>query len=295
MADAPNNPVLENRLTAWWRLIRGGNVLLSGGAAVVGVYLSRGVLDLTGLALIPLAPIFITAAGNVQNDMIDRIIDSLNHPYRPLVSGAISLATARVFMNIGYVLGLLAAAAVSALALTIAGLVVLGLTLYNFRLSRRPLIGNLTVAVLGALPILYGGVSIHGVTTDDWVLAASVALVAFWLHLARELLKDAVDTEGDQKAGRRTLPLVFSETLIIRIGAVVMLLAAGFALLPWYTGDLGVIYLFGVGITVIPSLLLGAAQCFGRPAIPVASLWSSWLKIVMVAGLIWAVLGVWTA
>ncbi|MBD3299069.1 MAG: hypothetical protein GF341_10470 [candidate division Zixibacteria bacterium] len=295
MADASNNSVTGNRLSAWWRLIRGGNVLLSGGAAVVGVYLSRGGLDLTGLTLIPLAPIFITAAGNVQNDLIDRIVDSLNHPYRPLVSGAISLSTARVFMNIGYVMGLLTAAAVSALALTIAGLVVLGLTLYNLRLSRRPLIGNLTVAVLGALPILYGGVSIHGVTTDDWVLAASVALVAFWLHLARELLKDAVDTEGDQMAGRRTLPLVFSETLIIRIGAFVMLVAAGFALLPWYTGDLGVIYLFGVGVTVIPSLLLGAAQCFGRPAIPVASLWASWLKIVMIAGLVWAVLGVWTA
>ncbi len=295
MADASNNPVTENRFSAWWRLIRGGNVLLSGGAAVVGVYLSRGVLDLTGLALIPLAPIFITAAGNVQNDLIDRIIDSLNHPYRPLVSGAISLPTARVFMNIGYVMGLLTAAAVSALALTIAGLVVLGLTLYNFRLSRRPLIGNLTVAVLGALPILYGGVSIHGVTTDDWVLAASVALVAFWLHLARELLKDATDTEGDQRAGRITLPLVFSVSMVIRVGAFVMLIAAGFALLPWYTGDLGVIYLFGVGITVIPSLLLGAAQCFGRPVIPVASLWASWLKIVMVAGLIWAVLGVWTA
>ncbi|GAB4318690.1 MAG: geranylgeranylglycerol-phosphate geranylgeranyltransferase [Candidatus Zixiibacteriota bacterium] len=295
MTDLDNQAGDGNRLAAWWRLIRGGNVLLSGGAAIIGVYVAGGRLDFTGLGMVPLAPILITAAGNVQNDLIDRITDSINHPYRPLVSGAISLPTARTVMNVGYIVGLIAAAAVSALALTIAGLVVLGLTLYNLRLSRHPLIGNLTVALLGALPILYGGVSIEGFAATDWILAATVALVAFWLHFARELLKDAADSEGDARAGRRTLPLLFSERLTIRLGAIIMLLAAGFSFLPWYTGRLGVIYLFGICITVVPSLLFGAAQCYGRPDIPIASLWASWLKVVMLAGLVWIVLGVWTA
>lgn len=288
MVTSPDNPI-----RAWWRLIRGGNVLLSGGAAVLGSYFTWGRLDTSMWLLVPLAPTLITAAGNIQNDLLDRIIDRLSHPDRPLVTGSVSAGAARNVMSVGYVIGLIAAAALSSLALSIAGVVVLGLTLYNLRLSRRPFVGNLAVAIMGALPVLYGGLSTAGFTNERWLLAGTATLIAFWMHLARELLKDAMDIEGDRLAGRRTLPMLLGEKATIRLGAVAMLVAAGFAILPWLTGQLGVIYLVGVLITVIPSLLFGAAQCLGRPHVAIAAIWSSWLKVTMLAGLVWMVLGVW--
>ena len=50
--------------------------------------------------------------------------------------------------------------------------------------------------------------------------------------------------------------------------------------------------LFGICVTVLPALLLGAAQGWWRPELPVASLRAGWIKVIMLAGLVWMLLGV---
>jgi geranylgeranylglycerol-phosphate geranylgeranyltransferase len=275
----------------WWRLARAGNAIIAGVAAVVGAYLTDRSVNLGDAVWIALAPMFIVAAGNIHNDLLDLATDRISHPDRPLVTGAISLRSATTVMSFAYVAGLIVAASLSSLALTIAGVVVLGLTLYNHRLSRKCLIGNILVAAMGALPILYGGIGLRGLDDPRWTIAGTAAAIAFWLHMARELLKDAVDVEGDIVAGRHTLAVVQGSRFTIRLGALAMLIAAALTLYLGVTGWLGMIFMIGSGATVLPALLLGAAQCLGRPEVPNAALWASWLKIVMLTGLIWLVLG----
>src|SRR3990172_12861716 len=196
-------------LVPWLSLIRLWNVLLSGAAAVVGAYLSTGRTGITAWILIPIAPMLITAAGNIQNDLCDIEIDRLNRSDRPLVAGMIRARHAKWMLVLLYLVGLIAAGILGPIPFVIAAIVVALLNLYNISWSRLPGVGNLAVSLMGALPVVYGGVAAVNASPAFLQIPVAAALVAFWLHLARELLKDTIDVEGDRAANRRTLPIIF--------------------------------------------------------------------------------------
>src|SRR5579863_4022601 len=83
------------------RLVRVNNVLVSFAGTAVGGLVARGSgLTLPGptylaLGLAAASSAMVTAGGNVLNDVLDVEGDRVNHPYRPLVTGAISLRAAR--------------------------------------------------------------------------------------------------------------------------------------------------------------------------------------------------------
>src|SRR2546430_15857550 len=56
---------------------------------------------------------------------------------------------------------------------------------------------------LGGLPLIYGALAVGHAAAGivPWILAT-------WIHLVREIVKDIDDQTGDQTLGRRTLPLV---------------------------------------------------------------------------------------
>lgn len=275
----------------WIQLIRLVNVLLSGAAALVGAYIAGGHAELTAWLLILVAPMLITAAGNIQNDYCDRSIDRLNRPDRPLISGAIHSSTAKYLVAVCYILGCAAAIPVGWTPLLIALLVVAILTLYNISWSRLPGLGNLTVASLGALPIFYGAFSVAASENPRMEITAAAALIALGLHLTRELLKDTVDMDGDRIGGRSTLPLLHGQVAVMRWSALVMIAVAAASLWLGTTGWLNPIYMVGTCITILPALLYGAAQCWWRPELTIAAFWSGGLKLIMVAGLVWITLG----
>ncbi|MCI4347776.1 MAG: UbiA family prenyltransferase, partial [Thermoplasmata archaeon] len=86
---------------AAFQLVRLGNTIVSFVGTVVGGLAARGagVQIPTSLWIFLLlaatSTAFVTAGGNVINDLLDRESDRVNHPNRPLVSGAISPAAAR--------------------------------------------------------------------------------------------------------------------------------------------------------------------------------------------------------
>ncbi|MBI5868740.1 MAG: geranylgeranylglycerol-phosphate geranylgeranyltransferase [candidate division Zixibacteria bacterium] len=274
----------------WLRLIRTWNVLLSGAAALVGAFIATGRFEQAIWLIIPIAPMLITAAGNIQNDLCDRAIDRLNRPDRPLASGAIQPASAKLAVIILFAIGVLATLPLGSIPVVITLLVVLLLTLYNTSWSRLPGLGNLAVSLMGALPIVFGATAIAQTNNSRSAIAVAAAAVAFWMHLARELTKDVSDIEGDRAGGRRTLPIVWGHATVMRATALVMLTAAATSLWLGTTGWLGPIYMIGICLTVLPALLYGAAQCFWRPEPAIATFWSGGLKLIMLAGLIWVAL-----
>jgi len=278
-------------LIAWWRLSRGGNAALAGLVGAVGGWLIHPAQSWPFLVQVGLAPLLITAGGNIQNDLCDIAIDRINQPDRPLPSGSISTFTATGAMWVLFLLGLASAWLLSLPAFTIALTVVLGLSLYNHRLSRTPLYGNILIAFMGALPVVYGAVASRPRLDTRLFVVLAVSAIAFWLHLAREILKDVLDMEGDLLARRRTIPILLGPRAAMRLAAVAMLGGALTTLWPAITGWVGPIYLVGVLCTVVPALLLGAAQCWWREDDAIASTWSFALKLCMLAGLVWIILG----
>src|SRR5438445_183464 len=89
----------------------------------------------------------------------------------------------------------------TAVLVGLAAFAVLGL--YSPVLKRRGLPGNVAVALLGGLPLIYGALAVGHAAAGivPWILAT-------WIHLVREIVKDIDDQTGDQTLGRRTLPLV---------------------------------------------------------------------------------------
>jgi geranylgeranylglycerol-phosphate geranylgeranyltransferase len=216
------------------RLVRLNNVLVSFAGTIVGGLVARGagvalpVSVYVALALAAASSAMVTGGGNVLNDVLDVEGDRLNHPDRPLVTGTISMATARLLA-----IGLLVASVVAIVPIVIAtpwvgviwAVAVGALLSYEFRFKATGIAGNLLVAFLTAAVFLYGGAA-----AGAPLLLVPFALMAFGATLSREVIKDMEDVAGD--ADRRTLPKVhgFGAATFVARGAVAV--AIGLSPLP---------------------------------------------------------------
>ena len=202
-----DHPALR-RFGAMVRLLRPLNVVMIVVGVVLGGVLAGGAEAMQGTAAArllraALAAALIGGAANALNDVFDLEIDRINRPRRPLPAGQLTPKTARLMAGVGTAVGVGVAATLSVLHLALALAAVGGLLLYNARLKRVPLVGNLLVASLVALALVYGGLAVGPLGP-----ALVGAAFAFLTTLAREIIKDLDDAEGDAAVGARTLPLV---------------------------------------------------------------------------------------
>jgi len=193
------------------RLVRVGNVAVSFVGTVVGGLAARGVgIGLSDqtfvlLALAAASTACVTAGGNVLNDLGDRDSDRVNHPDRPLVTGQITVPTARALA-----IGLLVLSAVLVVPVVwfapLMGVILLtalaALLAYELRFKSAGLVGNLLVAFLTAEVFLYGGAAVGQLAP-----VVPFALMAFGATLSRELIKDMEDASGDVE--RATVPRTY--------------------------------------------------------------------------------------
>jgi len=265
------------------RLVRAPNLLLAAAGVLAGGWIALGAVALPKLLFFAaLSGAGLGAAGNAANDLQDVAADRVNAPaIHPLAAGRLRPETAHLAIWLGIVLGIGSAALVSGhqvLAALLALAVMLG---YSPLLKRHGVPGNVAVAVVGGLPLFYGSLAVGRPATGivPWVLAA-------WLQLARELVKDLSDEAGDRVAGRRTLPVEVGQTRATRIAVwacvVFLPLAVVLPLVSGYGGvylDVASLSLFSVAIAVLAI----RRQRFGTA--------SGLLKVAMVFGLGALVLG----
>lgn len=225
---------------AAFQLVRVGNTVVSFVGTIVGGVAARGAgVNLPtavwiSLVLAAFSTAFVTAGGNVVNDILDRDSDRINHPDRPLVTGAISPAAARWTAG-ALLVGAVAVAIPVVLVRPLVGILLTvalaALLSYEFRFKSAGFGGNLLVAFLTGLVFLYGGAA-----TGVPLAVLPFGLMAFFATLSREVIKDMEDLTGD--VNRRTLPRVrgMSFSAGVARGAVATALALSvvplFVLLP---------------------------------------------------------------
>jgi len=205
------------------RLVRIHNLLLAAAGVLAGGWIALGALRTPNvLALAAVAAMGFGMAGNVLNDIWDQAADRLNRPgaERPLAAGRVSRGTADLCVAAGAVVGLGAAALVNGAAVLVGLAAFAVLVLYSPVLKRRGVLGNVAVALVAGLPLMYGAIAVGLAAAGivPWILAA-------WIHLVREIVKDIDDQAGDRTLGRRTLPLVLGTR---RASVVAAGLAAAF-------------------------------------------------------------------
>lgn len=199
------------------------------------------------LALAAAAAALFTAGGNALNDLFDVETDRVNHPERPLVTGALAVGEARAFALAVFVLAGVLAAFASLLAL---GFVILNVALmyaYESRLKKRGVSGNLVIAYLVGSLFLFAGVALYRGDSAPLVRTALLALLAFLATVGREVTKDIEDMAGDQD--RRTLPQRTGPNAAGRVAATALVAGVALSAVPWLLGVLHAAY----AIVVVPA------------------------------------------
>ena len=191
-----------NKVYAILKISRPENVIITFFAVIIGAVIVAGINSLQinivwGGVSIALA----CAAGNIINDIYDIEIDKINKPDRVLPSNKLSVSAAKILYAVILLISLALSVTNGMVSLVFVFSVNVVLFLYSIDLKKRILIGNLTVALLTASALIYGG-QIAGNITGSIIPAVFALLINF----IRELVKDMEDVKGDSEKGVLSFP-----------------------------------------------------------------------------------------
>lgn len=222
---------LKELATTAWQLLRAPTYLLLALHVIIGfmvgflensISLQAFINSIDGLRLLAALLIiglwYINAAG--INDLADYEIDTINlanHKERPLVNGQSDKRSLMLVITATFVLQIVLLAFLGAAAVALGVLMLLLNLQYSFkplRFSYRGVIAQLLLP-LGYVvyPLLLGRI----VTGAAWSWLYSVILLALYLQfVARVMLKDFRDVEGDKKYGKLTFLLRHNPSFVTR-------------------------------------------------------------------------------
>ncbi len=283
--------IQRERINSGWqvwslaRLLRPYNLAMM----IVGVALGAGLAEgmdafegrnVSRVWLAALSVALVAGAAYCLNDAVDLTADQVNRPARPLPSGLWSVRSAKWLWQIGTAGGLIAGMLLSAWHGAMALTAALLLYVYNTRLKGAVVFGNLIIAGLIALVFVYGGLAVGAVAP---VLPAAV--FAFLTTLAREIIKDVEDVVGDERAGKRTLPLAYGPETAVHVATLVIAFTLVLTPLPFLLiGYSGLYLLFVLGTDVVLLRVLWVLQ--KRPCRQHAGRAGSLMKWAMTIGLL---------
>ena len=179
--------------------------------------------------------ILFIAGGNGLNDYIDRDIDKVSHPERPLPSGRMEPKSALYISIACLVLSFVSSFVQNVQCIIIVGIAIILMVLYETMLKQRGFIGNITIAILTGMVFLLGG-SIVFHMENCFEVAGMAALVT----VGREITKDIEDMEGDE--GRRTLPMMIGKKNAGIIAAIFYIAGPILSVLPIIDHSMGPLY-----------------------------------------------------
>ncbi|MDD4308649.1 MAG: UbiA family prenyltransferase [Thermoplasmata archaeon] len=201
-----------------------------------------------------------TGAGNSLNDYLDRDIDRLNHPERPIPSGRISPKATCWFSGILFATSVIIGLWLS-LSCMLLILLNLGLMLaYEFKTKSEGLPGNMMISWLTASLFLFGGLAVLEEFPEIMVPVFFMFLLSFFATLGREISKDIEDVEGD--LGRRTLPMRIGNEKAGYYANVAFFIGIGLSPLPYFFGAFGFMYL--VTVLLADAIFIYAASVLPR-------------------------------
>lgn len=236
-------------------LTRPGNVVLTAVAVVAGSFIAAGdnILDFqVEIAIASLAAMMLVGGGNALNDYNDRESDKENHPNRPIPAGLISadetLVYSRILLSAGLLIVLFGLA--NKLPFIIALIGTITLISYENKLKALGLSGNIAVGFMSGAVFLYAGMVVNDPGPTLWMFG-----LAFLATVAREIVKDIQDLEGD--TDRFTLParIGIGKSLFVTGILLVVAWSLSFTAITQFSGMASNAYAIGVSIANVIMLV----------------------------------------
>lgn len=256
-------------------------------------------------ALFSLAFVLMAAGGYIINDYYDVEIDKVNKPGKVIIGEKIKPSHALIAYWVLSIAGLLIGswssykAGLPALS-SVFFIYMSGLWYYSNTLKYEFILGNLVVAFfLGLVPFCSGIIELYADIKNPgfeqsglnftyllyWIIGISV--FAFISTLAREIVKDIEDMEGDAAQGCRTLPIVMGKEAARRIVQfllmLIVFLLAYLQYQQWKVDDMKSILYFTF---LIQLPLISIIVMMNKASVPKDyHRLSNWIKLLMVSGI----------
>ncbi len=228
---------LTGKARAYWDLTRSQMGATAALATLCGFALvGDSTFSLTAV-LCAVLVFLVSGAGFALNDVLDVQRDKVNAPDRPLPSRRLDRREALRLVSLVVPLAMLLAWAVSIRALVVAVAICLVLAAYSY-LKTLPYVGGIAANVLTAL-MCTAAFGYGVVVTGSMGKMAWPALMTFVIICCRELVKDIVDVEGDQKFEVDTLPALLGVRFTTFLVTALCVLTVGMSPLPVLRGGLG--------------------------------------------------------
>ena len=236
-------------------LTRPGNVVLTAVAVVAGSFIAAGdsILDFqVEIVIASLAAMMLVGGGNALNDYNDRESDKENHPNRPIPAGLINadeaLVYSRILLSVGLLIVLFGLA--NKLPFIIALIGTVTLISYENNLKALGLSGNMAVGFMSGAVFLYAGMVVNDPGPTLWMFG-----LAFLATVAREIVKDIQDLEGD--TDRFTLPARIGITKSLFFAGTLLVVAwsISFTAITQFSGIASNAYAIGVSIANVIMLV----------------------------------------
>ena len=253
-----DNRMPKTRLLGLFRLFRFELPFTAGVCVILGELLALGKVPTAREMILGFLSVFlISATSLILNDYFDLESDKINSPERPLPAGLVTKRDV-VLLSCGVtILGFITSFLLSFQALLVVILAWAVGFLYNWHFKRTGLLGNLMVSFSVGMTFIFGGIAVD---RPFEMVVWFFGLFALLINAGEEIAADAMDLDGDRKAGSRSLPVLFGRENAIRISASIFFLVIVISFLPFLLGWMEWLYaipfLFMDGVLLFSTIKL---------------------------------------
>lgn len=225
---------MKSRLMGLFRLFRFELPFTAGVCVILGELLALDKLPAAREMILGFLSVFlISATSLILNDYFDIESDKINVPERPLPSGIVTKRDVVLLSCVVTILGLVTSIVLSFQALLVVILAWAVGFLYNWRFKKTGLWGNLMVSFSVGMTFIFGGIAVgRPFEIAVWFFG----VLALLINLGEEIAADAMDMDGDQKAGSRSLPVLFGRANALKISAAIFVIVVVISFIPFLFG-----------------------------------------------------------
>lgn len=224
----------KKKLIGLYRLFRFDLSFAAGTCVILGEFLAIGSISSLQQAVFGfLSVFFISSASLILNDYFDIEIDKINAPNRPLPSGMVTKFDVIILFFLCSILGSASSIMLGIEALIFVVFVWIVGFLYNWKLKRYGLIGNLFVAFSVGMTFIFGGIAVG---RPFEILVWFMGITAFLIDLGEEIAADSMDVEGDREGGSRSLAVLLGPEKAMKISAGVFSMMIIWSFVPFVFG-----------------------------------------------------------
>ncbi|MBI2332193.1 MAG: UbiA family prenyltransferase [Chloroflexi bacterium] len=233
--------MFRKKLSGLFRLFRFELPFTAGICVILGELLALGEIPAFRELTLGFYSVFmISATSLILNDYFDLESDRINAPERPLPSGIVTNREVVLLSIAVTILGFITSFLLSFQTLLVVILAWIVGFLYNWRFKKTGLPGNLMISFSVGMTFIFGGIAVgKPIEVAVWFFGT----LALLINLGEEIAADAMDMDGDRKAGSRSLPVLFGQETAIRISAAIFLLVITISMMQFVLGWMEWLYI----------------------------------------------------